>query len=158
MVVAQQAPLELDLEGRIDARCEMSPLGSGTGPVDLSVGGSQAFNLDIDCNLPMRVTLSSTNGALVNQQLARLEESGNGWSARKPYQATLVIDGIGFAETVDSDALTAGVVFTTGSDIPFKTRGELRVDALNDGGRYAAGEYVDVIKVTVSADANAAGV
>jgi len=148
--------LELDVVGEITARCEILNFGTGQdGNFDLSLGGTRSFDFDIDCNLPMQIELSSKNGALVNEQMLALETSGNGWTATLPYRATLAIDSIGFSETVESADMVAGVTYRTGSQIPFETTGQLTVELSEATGPLPAGRYVDVISITVSADAGA---
>ncbi len=146
---AQQAPLELDLEGEITARCEVLGFGSNGGPVDLASGGTQTFDFDISCNLPMQLELSSANGALVNEELEKLANGSSDWSARMPYDATITVDSIGLRETTTSDAMTNGVIYRSGSAIPFDTGGQLVVEPRDDGARYPAGQYRDVISITV---------
>ena len=147
--MAQQAPLELDLQGEITARCEVLGFGTASGPVDLSDGGTQTFDFDISCNLPMQLELSSANGALVNEELEKLAIGNSDWSVRMPYDATITVDSVGLREATTSDAMASGVIYRSGSAIPFDTSGQLVVEPRDDGARYPAGRYRDVISITV---------
>ncbi len=149
LVVAQQAPLELDLEGEISARCEVLGFGATTGSVDLAAGGTQTFDFDISCNLPMQLELSSANGALVNDELQKLASGNSAWSASMPYNATITVDSIGLREATNSDAMANGVIYRSGSAIPFDTSGQLVVEPRPGGASYPAGRYRDVISITV---------
>ena len=149
MVLAQQAPLELDLDGEITARCEILGFGSDGRAIDLASGGAQTFDFDISCNLPMQLELSSANGALVNEELEKLANGSSEWSARMPYDATITVDSIGLREATSSDAMANGVIYRSGSAIPFDTSGQLVVEPRDDGASYPAGRYRDVISITV---------
>ncbi len=147
--------LQLDVTGQIAARCEILNFGAGDATIDLEAGGTKSFGFDIDCNLPMRLELSSKNGALVNEAMQALAAKANGWVASIPYRATVAIDSIGFSETADSADLLGGIAYSTGSQIPFETNGELTVELEQPAGPLPAGRYEDVITITVSADAGA---
>ncbi|MGI9506470.1 MAG: hypothetical protein ACR2RE_25790 [Geminicoccaceae bacterium] len=148
-VAAQQAPLDLDLEGEITARCEVLGFGSGSNAIDLASTSTQSFDFDISCNLPMQLELSSANGALVNEQLDQLASAGSDWSVRMPYDATITVDSIGLREATTSDAMANGVIYRSGGNIPFDTSGQLVVEPRVDGALYPAGTYRDVISITV---------
>ena len=148
-VHAQQAPLQLDLEGEITARCEVLGFGSASSAIDLAAGGTQTFDFDISCNLPMQLELSSANGALVNKELDQLANGSSDWSTRMPYDATITVDSIDLRDTTTSDAMADGVIYRSGSAIPFDTSGQLVVEPRDDGARYPAGQYRDVISITV---------
>ena len=146
---AQQSPLELDLEGEITASCEVLGFGSNGRAIDLVAGGVQTFDFDISCNLPMQLELSSANGALVNEELEKIVTGSSDWSARMPYDAAITVDSIGLRETTTSDIMANGVIYRSGSEIPFDTSGQLVVEPRDDGALYPAGRYRDVISITV---------
>ncbi|MGI9449919.1 MAG: hypothetical protein ACR2QH_04675 [Geminicoccaceae bacterium] len=152
---AQQGPLQLNLEGEITARCEFLGFDDAGQSVDLTGGAAQTFDFGIDCNLPMRLDLLSENGALVNEAFDDLEPSGNGWTARMPYDATITIESIGLRETTTSEDMAAGVSYRSGSAIPFETDGTLSIEIRDGGQLHPAGQYSDVISITVFADVGA---
>lgn len=157
IVVAQQAALELDLEGEITARCEIIGLDAGNS-VDLSRGDEDKVGFEVDCNVPMRLELFSKNGGLFNERVPE-GAKGRGFVRSIPYQATVTIPAINMDVTASSQEMSSGAIFDSGNEIPFRTSGSLALRKQDvDVSRRFAGRYVDVIKINAFPALGAGGV
>lgn len=141
-----QEDVSMDLVGEIEPRCEFVRF--DTRQLDFTVQSDARIDFDLYCNLGMTVSLSSKNGALLNEKLAarveRIPEHG------REYDAVLTIDAGDFRLDTDSIAMQEGVSISTGEYVVFDTAGALDITlrAPLEGGY--AGDYSDVISITLS--------
>lgn len=146
---ASHQELTIKVKGYISQRCEIEVT-----PVD---GNQIRFNhqykskayLNIDCNLPMALTIKADHGALKH-------DDGHHSELNADYQANIEIEKIGLAATISGRELQQGVTLTTGKQIPFMTQGLLTVSL--DNPLTMAGRYRDVLHLEVTPSSGAGGI
>jgi hypothetical protein len=155
--------LELDVRARIAGRC-----GFADAPQDphsvvrVDVAQRIAIPFTLDCNQPFIISVRSQNGGVSRVG----DNSGNGFRALRTYNAHLEIDtDAGLRTTADCDSLAlsdahdALCEFSPNQSGGWSSGNATAIDRSarmliswpdsSDGARFAAGDYSDVITITI---------
>lgn len=129
--------LTLEISGKINDQCQIN-LSAGN-EIDLSNVKEKSLPMDIYCNQPMNIRVSSVNGGLAIKGREDIE----------PHIYTLEIDigDLNLNYKNKSDALTIAKEVKSSGVIPFSTSGTLRVTL--EESLLFAGYYEDVVQIDV---------
>ena len=159
--IAQQ--VNLDLAGEIELTCTFESAGSGNETIDISeLGpGQVTVDLEVDCNAPFSYTIESQNGGFLNADA--LDLSSTGGTALVPYSAIISIDGLTdlglTAATTDSEEMAranGGFSANSNGAVVFQSGGEMVIEWDTTDISLFAGEYSDVITLSIAGDAASA--
>ncbi|WP_155859035.1 hypothetical protein [Enterovibrio calviensis] len=134
--------LSMTMFGEIDSHCLIDFSAGRT--VDLSHQESESIPFRIDCNQPLTISLWSSSGGLA------LENS----SHHRPnsYLLQLLVSSIGINRTFTSKDLSSVQRVSGNNEIPFNTKGSIRITM--EEKFVFSGEYKDVITIDVSPSIN----
>ncbi|MEZ9525578.1 hypothetical protein [Enterovibrio norvegicus] len=128
--------------GEIDSRCLIEI--NSNQLVDISNQRSDSIPFTLDCNQPLTLSIWSKHGGLA---------LNNGfYKTTNPYLLSLTISSVGMNKTFNSKELSSIKRITENNNIPFKTRGEIKIEKQQDF--VFSGEYKDVITIDVSPSIN----
>ncbi|PMN91615.1 hypothetical protein [Enterovibrio norvegicus] len=128
--------------GEIDSHCFIEI--NSNRVVDLSNQDSDSIPFTLDCNQPLTISIWSKSGGLAL--------SNGSHKTTNSYLLSLNISNIGMRKTFNSKELSSVQRMTGSNEIPFKTRGEIRIEREQEF--VFSGEYKDVITIDVSPSIN----
>ena len=172
---AQADDITVEIDGEIEASCEITGLGASTALGELSASSGTTLDFTVDCNAPFAYALVSDNLGFARQSGAAPIGGSDAFATLLPYNITasfttddaasfgdtaLVSTNLTAANAADCIAASynaAGCPFTdSGSAIaanPSGTNASLAIswDAAGSSDPLAAGTYLDILTITVRA-------
>ncbi|MGF1705196.1 hypothetical protein [Enterovibrio baiacu] len=128
--------------GEIDSRCLIEI--NSNQLVDISNQHSERIPFTLDCNQAVTLSIWSKYGGLAL--------NNDFYKTTNPYLLSLTISSIGMNKTFNSKELSSVQRMTGNNEIPFKTRGEIKIEKEQEF--VFSGEYKDVITIDVSPSIN----
>ncbi|MBE1275896.1 hypothetical protein [Enterovibrio baiacu] len=128
--------------GEIDSRCLIEI--NSNQLVDISNQRSESIPFTLDCNQEVTLSIWSKHGGLALKN--------DFYKTTNPYLLSLTISSIGVNKTFNSKELSSVQRMTGKNEIPFKTRGEIKIEKEQEF--VFSGEYKDVITIDVSPSIN----